>query len=210
MAENKALDVVSSTTSEGAAHDQAFILAKKIEQRYQEGTVAYATTLQRYSSEIAGYQNKILQIEKHTKEAEENLATLEERMRYNEKLLVRLNEQFAKQVHIAEALQAEYTELVDEKAYATMKQRKVKELQAILDEIDELEMTLLHQELERLNMLAMLLPERKEREGYEEALALLQLEKEQFESMKIHQIHQLGMPQETTPSTEEVVEADII
>ncbi len=109
--------------------------------------------------------------------------------------------------HSIEELNTEYKELVDEAGYTKLLVKKRRELYKIQEKIEAIEITFLSHELERINTLAILEPQRQTIDTLKENIKVLELEKEHFTSTKLHQLPQLGLGNKE--NTEEIVDTSI-
>ena len=164
------------------------VAVREIEDSYREGIIAYTEGLSRYVLEISKLKANISTEKKFIEKDEALLLLLERGVGYDEKLLEKNNDTFSQKIHSLQELDREYKDMLENKEYQKLDTRKKHELQEILDEIEELEMTLLQRELERLNMLVKLEPKRRLIRELESELTELRLDKEYFEATKIHQI----------------------
>ena len=199
MKENEKNSEETSTKNvpEKQVHTEDFssikMSAREIESLYQQGTIVYTEGIRRYSLEIEKIKNKI-DIEYQNKKAyEETLLVLDKAVEYEEKLLNTINIQFSQKINSIEELKNEYQEILKVREYTKLLKRKERELSLILDEIEEREMTVLHKELERLNILEKVEPIRREIQRLHQIMQELELEKEYFASTKLHQIPQLSL-----------------
>ena len=164
------------------------VAVRELENNYREGIIAYTEVLSRYVLEISKLKVNISTEKKLIEKDEALLLLLERGVGYDEKLLAKNNDTFSQKIHSLQELDREYKDMLENKEYQKLDTRKKHELQEILDEIEELEMTLLQRELERLNMLVKLEPKRRLIRELESELTELRLDKEYFEATKIHQI----------------------
>ncbi|MDQ7046888.1 MAG: hypothetical protein Q9M39_04450 [Sulfurovum sp.] len=165
---------------------------RKVEQHFKQNTSAYMERIQGYNMEMAKIQNSLSRIEKSKEKEETRLLEIQAKLNYETQLFQRLNGNFLQQVASVSELKNEYKEMVNAIEYTKLLKHKEQGLRTLLDEIEELEMILLKEELERLNLLEKLEPQRQSIVELQVALRELELEKEHFESTKIHQIAQLG------------------
>jgi DNA repair exonuclease SbcCD ATPase subunit len=114
-------------------------------------------------------------------------------------------------INSIEELNTEYKDIVEASEYSKLLKRKAKELHSVQNEIEELELTYLNYELERINHLEILEPKRREIETIKENLKELELEKEHFSSTKLHQLPLIGLANTAINlDDDEMVDADIV
>jgi len=142
--------VVPLTQQYGAESQVSMMAIRKIENYYRQGIIDYEEGVHRYVLEIEKLKSQINAQAKNNKKEEEALLVLQSQIASEERLLERLNEQFSQKAKSIEELKIEYRDMIDGAEYNKVLTRKKKELFEVLDEIEELEMTLLGKELERV------------------------------------------------------------
>jgi len=180
-------------------------VAREIEKHYRDGIIAYSEGMSRYVLETSKLKASINTEKKLIEKDEAALLLLERQVGYDEKLLQKYNNNFSKKIHSIQELNREYKEILDNEEYLKLDKRKLHELQEILDEIEELEMTVLLRELERVNLLLKLEPKRRIILALERELKELELDKAYFESTKLQQIALISnkeKPEDATVDTE--------
>ena len=160
--ENKNQDTVKSysLTKQTEPHVKTHALVSEMKNHFRQGILAYAEGIRRYTFEIEKLKVQIDTEKQNIKKEEEVLFVLEREVGYDEKLLQRDNETFSKKVNSLQDLNSEYKDMLDNAEHTKLLKRKKDELQELLDEINEIEMTLLDAELERINLLLKLEPKR--------------------------------------------------
>lgn len=191
-----------SLTKQTEPSVNSYALITKIENHFKQGILAYAKGIRRYTLEIEKLKAQIETEKRNINTEEEVLVVLEREVGYDEKLLQKHNETFSLKINSLQELNSEYKDMLDEAEHTRLFKRKKDELQELLDEIDELETTLLHAELEHINLLLKLEPKRNFIAELQRELRELELEKDHFESTKLHQIPLI--PQKQTPKDEPV------
>jgi len=179
--------------------------AREIEKHYRDGIIAYAEGMSRYVLETSKLKANISTEKKLIEKDEAALLLIERQVGYDEKLLQKYNNNFSKKIHSIQELNREYKEMLDNEEYLKLDKRKLHELQEILDEIEELEMTVLLRELDRVNLLLKLEPKRRVILTLERELQELKLDKAYFESTKLQQIALISnkeKPKDDTVDTE--------
>ena len=183
-------------------------IINEIDNYYKQGAIAYAEGVSRYSVEIDKLLNCIEKAENDKQKEEKILLALEQELAIDNRMLEQLQDEFMQKLHSVEELNTEYKELVDEAGYTKLLAQKRRELYKIQDKIEELEMTYLSHELERINTLTILEPKRQYIDTVKENIKELELEKEHFVSTKLHQLPQLGLV--NNENTEEIVDISIL
>jgi len=145
--------VVPLTHQYGAESQVSMMAIRKTEHYYKQGIIDYAEGVHRYVLEIEKLKSQINAQAKNNEKEEQALLVLQSQIASEERLLERLNEQFSQKAKSIEELKIEYRDMIDGAEYNKLLSRKKKELFEVLDEIEELEITLLGKELERVNLL---------------------------------------------------------
>ena len=203
-------NVLTLTSSDGM-YVPAII--SEIDNYYKQGTMAYAEGVGRYSVEIEKLLNCIEKAVNDKQKEEIALLSLEQELAIDNRLLEQLQNEFMQKLHSIEELNTEYKELVDEAGYTKLLARKRRELYSVQDKVEELEITYLSHELERINSLAILEPKRRYIDTLKENVKELELEKEHFASTKLHQLPQMGLANDVVNNentTEEIVDTSIL
>jgi len=168
------------------------LLAQKIDNSYKDGIQHYTEALTQFNLEIKALKNQIETLDNANKQEAEKLKILEKEIDYEERFLQKINENFTQKVNSIAELKTQYSHLMQSDEYNTILQKKINELQLALDEIEELEITLLQQELERVNLLILLNPKQQKILELKENLNKLELEKEYYALNKLQQLPQLA------------------
>lgn len=188
---------------------QVSMALSAIENRYKESIAGYAEEMQHYTMQIEKVQSEITQLTEMKSADEALLGNIDGDVAYEMRLLERLHEQFLQKM----AVRTELLSLVNEKDVAESESKNEILLHELLDEIEELEITLLKKELEKQNTLQKLEPVRQQIQTLEFKLKELELEKKYLESTKVHKLSQLNqtMPEDDAESEEEknIVDTDI-
>jgi len=183
-------------------------IINEIDSYYKQGTLAYAEGISRYKVEIEKLLNSIEKAVNDKQKEETALFAAEQELAIDTRLLERLQDDFMKKLHSIEELNTEYKDVLDEEEYKKLLTGKTKELHKVQNEIEELELTYLNHELERINCLEILEPKRREIDILKESLKELELEKEHFASTKLHQLPQMGLS--NNENDDELVDTDIV
>ncbi|CAA6805160.1 MAG: Myosin heavy chain [uncultured Sulfurovum sp.] len=169
------------------------LLAQKIDTTYKEGLSIYSEALNNHTIEIEELKNQINREKKAKEQEEQQLNTTQQERKFQEQLLQKLNDTVSQKIHSINELKTQYADLIDEKEYQKILSQKESKLYLTLDEIEELEITLLEQELEYINILTKLIPKRQNIIQLEEDLKKLELKKEYYALKKLQQLPQLSL-----------------
>ena len=189
------------------ATQQVTAAIREVEAQYTKGTQVYAERLRHYTLEINRLKAEVQVLQDDTQEELALLKPIEDSILYSTRLLERLNEAFTQKITLIDTLKDEYENVVDKQTQNTIVDKQKKELYKILDEIEEQESQLLEDELQKLNILAILEPKQREIKELQKQINTLMLDKEHYETSKIMQIPTLSMSIE---DEEEVVDIDVI
>ena len=198
-------NLTPTTKHEDKSEQHLALLAQKIDNTYKEGMYIYSEKLSQYALEIENIKAQINALYKAKDTQEQELKTIEKELDHEERFLKKLNETFNLKIHSIDELKTEYADLMEANEYNKILKRKTNELSLALDEIEEVEITLLQQELERINLLKKLNPKRQEISALKDKK--LELEKEYFSLKKLHQLPQLSLESEEEITTE-IIEND--
>lgn len=187
-------------------------IINEIDNYYRQGTLAYAEGISRYKVEIEKLLNSIEKAVNDKQKEEKALLAAEQELAIDTRLLEGLQDNFMQKLYSIEELNTEYKDVIDEAGYTKLLTGKTKELHKVQDEIEELELTTLKHELERINCLEILEPKRREIDILKESVKELELEKEHYASTKLHQLPQMGLANDVADheNDDELVDADIV
>lgn len=187
-------------------------IINEIDNYYKQGTLVYAEGISRYRIEIEKLLNSIEKVVNDKQKEETALLAVEQELAIDTRLLERLQDDFMKKLHAIEELNTEYKDVLDEAEYTKLLKAKTRELHKVEDEIEELEITHLNHELERINCLEILEPKRLEIDILKENVKELELEKEHFALTKLHQLPMMGLANnsDNNENGDELVDADIV
>ena len=183
-------------------------IINEIDNYYKQGTLAYAEGISRYKIEIEKLLNSIEKTVNNKRKEETALLAIEQELAIDTRLLERHQDDFIQKLYSIEELNTEYKDVLDEAEYTKLLTGKTRELHKVQDEIEELELTYLNHELERINGLEILEPKRREIDTLQESVKELELEKEHFASTKLHQLPQMGLA--NNENDDELVDTDIV
>ena len=187
-------------------------IINEIDNYYKQGAMVYAEGVSRYNVEIEKLLNRIEKEVNDKQKEETTLLALEQELAIDLRVLEQLQDEFIQKLHSIEELNTEYKALLDEEGYTKLFTQKRRELHKVQDKIEELEITCLSHELERINTLALLEPKRRYIDTLKENVKELELEKEHFASTKLHQLPQMGLSSNvvTNENSEEIVDTSIL
>lgn len=198
---------MSNLTQTNNSKDNLTLLAQKVDNTYREGLSIYTETIANYTLEIEEIKNQI-KLEKELKEPTEiELREIQKEKEHEARFLQKLNESFTQKVHSMDELKTQYIDLMDENSSSKIVKQKENELKLALDEIEEVELTLLQQELECINILTLLAPKQQSILQLEEKLKKLELKKEYYSLKNLQQLPQLAL-ESNEEITTEVIETD--
>lgn len=184
-------------------------IINEIDNYYKQGTLAYAEGIGRYKVEIEKLLHNIEKTMNEKQKEETALLAAEQELAIDTRLLEGLQYDFMQKLHSIEELNTEYKDVLDEAEYTKLLTGKTRELHKVQDAIEELELTHLSYELERINYLEILEPKRREIDWLKESVKKLELEKEHFASTKLHQLAQMGLAHNNNEN-DELVDTDIV
>lgn len=178
---------------------------------YLKGLSIYAEKIKEYTLKIEKLKNQINYYAKQNEDAEQQLQEIENEISFDDKLLERLNNNLLVKIESRVLLKDEL-ENIEDKSYVRIFERTKKELLAMIDEIETLEIAVLKKELTRLNMVSKLEPKKSKIEELKGYLKEFELEKEHYEHTKIYQIPQLGLTETQTEESEveQVIDTKIV
>lgn len=178
---------------------------------YLKGLSVYAEKIKEYTLKIEKLKNQINYYAKQNEDEEQQLQEIENEISFDDKLLERLNNNLLVKIESRVLLKDEL-ENIEDKSYVRIFERTKKELLAMIDEIETLEIAVLKKELTRLNMVSKLEPKKSKIEELKGYLKEFELEKEHYEHTKIYQIPQLGLTETQTEESEveQVIDTKIV
>jgi hypothetical protein len=188
-------------------------IANEIDSYYKQGAMLYAEAMGRYNIEIEKLQNSIKNATLAKIDEEKKLLEIEQELALDFRILEQLQDEFMQKLSSVEELNSEYKELVDEDQFTKLLLHKKRELAKVESKIEELEITYLSNELERINFLAKLEPKRRHIDTLKESLKELELEKEHFATTKLHQLPQMAFSSNELSQKnieDDVVDASIV
>ena len=136
-------------------------IINEIDNYYRQGATAYAEGVSRFNVEIEKLLNCIEKAVNDKQKEETTLLALEQELAIDHRVLEQLQDEFMQKLHSIEELNTEYKEMLDEAGYTKLLAQKRRELNKVEEKIEELELTYLSHELERINSLAILEPKRR-------------------------------------------------
>jgi len=188
-----------------------FSKIKEIDTLYKKGVLQYSETLQRYNIEIEKLKSEIgIETQRNIQE-ERCFFASETVLKHESKLFEQLHHKFSQKVSSLTELRDEYKESLEETVYNTKLIQKENELFSIIEEIEEKEIALLNQELEKINLSNILAKKLAKVEILKRSLKEIELEKNYFESTELQKLSYLNTEQLTLSSKpNEVVDTAII
>ena len=210
--ENKALSSELVPMTETDIKMSIFSKIKEIDTLYKKGVLQYSETLQRYNIEIEKLKSEIaIESQKNTQE-ERDFFAVETVLKHESKLFEQLHHKFGQKVSSLTELRDEYKDSLEETIYNAKLLQKENELFTVMEEIEEKEISLLQQELEKINLSNILAKKLSKVEELKRSLKEIELEKNYFESTELQKLSYLNPEQLTLPSSKpkEVVDTDVI
>jgi hypothetical protein len=188
-------------------------IANEIDSYYKQGAMLYAEAMGRYNIEIEKLQNSIKNATLAKTDEEKKFLEIKQELALDFRILEQLQDEFMQKLSSVEELNSEYKELVDEAQFTKLLLHKKRALAKVESKIEELEITYLSNELERINFLAKLEPKRRHIDTLKESLKELELEKEHFATTKLHQLPQMAFSSNELSQKnieDDVVDASIV
>jgi chromosome segregation ATPase len=168
-----------------------------IKESLNQATIEYVKDIKSLNIKIATTKDDIQKQQTKCKQIKDELANVTKDIEYSKRLLQRLNENFFKKAEIIDEFGVELESSLNSEEFRKIYKRKLKDLILLIDEIEEVEQTLLENELDRLNILSKLEPYENDLEELQKYLLKIELEKEFVESTKLHDIPKLNSNQES-------------
>jgi hypothetical protein len=169
---------------------------KEIDDLYQKGVIEYTESIYRYNIEIEKIRNEITITQAKNKKAEMALLDIEKSIEYQEQSLVALHQKFMQKTNSIVELKSEYKDALQVDLYQATLKRKKREVYELIDEIEEMELSFLNKELQRINLEELLEPKRMLLEELNRNLTELELEKSYFESTGLQRISRSNIEQQ--------------
>jgi len=177
---------------------------QEIDNIYQKGASEYTETIHRYNLEIEQLKSDINLKNSKNKKEEKDLLDIENELSYTSRHFETLHNKFNQKLHSINELSTEYKEVLSKEKYNETLIRKEREIFELVDEIEELELTLLKHELQRINIASILSKKQKVVELLESELKEVELKKSYFESIGLKKVTPLQL--EGTPVETEVLD----
>ena len=209
--ENKNLSSELVPLSDTDIKMSIFSKIKEIDSLYKKGVLQYSETLQRYNIEIEKLKSEIEAERQKNSQEEREFFAVETVLEHESKLFEQLHHKFTQKVSSLTELRDEYKESLEETVYNLKYLQKENELFNVIEEIEEKEITLLQQELEKINLSNILAKKLKKVEELQRSLKEIELEKNYFESTELQKLSYINPEQLTLASKpKEVVDTDVI
>lgn len=180
----------SSTVQPGA---ETIVALSMLDSKYRENVAAYAEALHACNHEIARVRVELEQLEKQKQPYAETIEISDREVDHQLRMLEHFSEEWIRKTEVASELAHELTLLKydTEENSGTLRHRE-REIEALGEKIEALELTLLKQELERQNTLLKLEPIEQKIRAAERTLKELEAKKAYIESSHLHRIAQIG------------------
>jgi len=161
---------------------------KEIDTLYKKGVYKYTESIHRYNIEIEKLKCEIELENKKNMEEERTFFAVESILEHESKIFETLHHRFTQKLESIVELKEEYKESLDANIYNEKLSRKEREFFSLLAEIEEKEMSLLTQELEKVNLSNTLAKKLKKVEDLTRSLKELELEKGYFEATELQKL----------------------
>jgi len=169
---------------------------KEIDDLYQKGVIEYSESINRYNIELEKLRNEITITQEKSKKSENTLGNIEKSIEYQEQSLVALHQKFVQKTNSILELKTEYKDALDAQLYNATIKRKERDIFELIDEIEEMELSFLNKELQRINLEELLEPKRSLLEELNRNLKELELEKSYFESTGLQRLSRSNIEQQ--------------
>ncbi len=173
-------------TEESNEAYRALKIISQINNLYTKGVVDYQNTISNYNIEIYKLKNKIELKTKEIAKEKERVTTIENELFYESKTFDTLNYDFEQKINSIKDLKFEYKSIMSNDKYDEVIKRKHRELDEILDKIEDKERFLLNKELERINLEEELKPKQDIIELLNSSLYDMENEKKHFEFLGLN------------------------
>lgn len=183
---------------------------QEIDTLYKENMSLYKEGISKLNLQIEIVKNKIATKKETLLVDEQAVNALETSLTYEEHFIDKLNVKFTQKIDSLYELQTEYKASMEKEQYEKLLTQKEHELQELLSEIEEQELTLLNMELERINQVNLLAPKLALVKELEEELKNLELEKTYFESSELNNQMLLAGKSEPKNNEEETIDTELL
>lgn len=183
---------------------------QEIDTLYKENMSLYKEGISKLNLQIEIVKNKIATKKETLLVDEQAVNALEMSLTYEEHFIDKLNVKFTQKIDSLYELQNEYKASMEKEQYEKLLTQKEHELQELLSEIEEQELTLLNMELERINQVNLLAPKLALVKELEEELKNLELEKTYFESSELNNQMLLAGKSEPKNNEEETIDTELL
>jgi len=188
------------------------IISDKIEQihhGYAKGIIDYQETIFKYNSEIEKLKSQIKLEKKKISKEKELLIAIQHEILYENKTFDTLHHDFEEKIKSIKELKFEYKETMEISKYKEILKRKQRELDEILDKIEDKEIFFLNKELERVNLEEKLQPKQDNIITLENYLNEIENKKKHFEHTGLNKPLNLRIKNEITSKKENIEDAEI-
>ena len=174
---------------------QVTMALSALDGHYKENIAAYADALHACVQEIEEARSDLAHLEASCVPHRTALERVEKEVDHAVRMLEYLNEQWIQKALVLSELESELTHL----SYApsegdAMIERRQQELKRDLEEIENLELTLLQHELDKQNLLLVIEPIERKIAAVQKRITSLEAKKRYIESAHLHRITQVGTP----------------
>jgi len=187
---------------------QTIASVSKIKNSLDKATLDYANRLKEYGIKIAKTKNYIKVQTQKIQIYLNKLDDINQDIEYEKRLLKRLNDSFMKKAEMIEEFKLEFAQSIDTSEFEKIYSRKIQDMVILLDEIEEVEQSLLEKELSKLNTISEMEPHKNILENMEHELLSLELEKDRYESLQVHNLSHLEV-QKIEKLDDNIVDVDV-
>jgi len=173
---------------------------KEIDRLYLEGVSKYSENIYLYNIEIDKVKTKISMQNKKIEKESQIVLLLDNEIKYESNLIDKYNNKFIEKVKSLDELRNEYSSIMEKSVYTEIFSRKKREVLELLDEVEELELTLLNKELARINAVEKLEPEENIILDLKKVLEDLELKKGYLESTGLSNVTNISLEKKSLPS----------
>lgn len=202
---------ISSVENEAEVASKVTMALSMLDSRYKENIAHYAEEVHRCSHESDIAEIELEMLRKQKEPHENALSLAEKEVEYALRLLTRLTEQWIQKRVILSELESELGLMnLSNQQNSIVKSREA-ELKRVQLEIEDLELTLLHYELEKQNIILKIEPIARKMYLLEQKIRELDSKKRYIESSYLHRMTQLTPAQSLAlPAIEEVSDTSMV
>ncbi len=189
-----------------------YLVIKEIESLYQENISAYGEAIHLFNIRIEKLKSDIAVQSKIEEKVKKELFGLESIVLYKSNFFESLHQKLTEKTNLMLELMKEYKDILPEDQYRKKIMGKKQEIVEILEEILDEENSLLHTELERLNIASECSKVSKVMEELNTQLKFLEIEKSYFEANELQKISYLNiaLDEKKIENSSKLVDTEIV